>query len=163
MYLCNSCMVVFVGLLKMYLCKRPWAWPASSKVWAAATLLQCLSSRPRKQSWSKMQLCAAVKPGIYGLAFSMEKCFLTDNSAKVGRILMISSAHPHRILILIKWGKNQPSSKSASACVLKWHYAYNRLRPILAYFCLKVLRFFWGQIFNFVGINMGNIWAERSL
>ena len=58
MYLCNSCMVVFVGLLKMYLCKRPWAWPASSKVWAAATLLQCLSSRPRKQSWSKMQICA---------------------------------------------------------------------------------------------------------
>ena len=58
MYLCYSCVVVFVGLLKLYLCKRPWAWPASSKVWAAATLLQCLSSRPRKQSWSKMQICA---------------------------------------------------------------------------------------------------------
>ena len=146
MYLCNRWMVVFVGLLKMYLCKRPWAWPASSKVWAAATLLQCLSSRPRKQSWSKMQLCAAVKPGIYGLAFSMGKCFLTDNWATVGRILMISSAHPHRILILIKLWKNQPSSKSASA--------YNGFWPISAYFGLKVLRFFCGQIFNFVGINM---------
>ena len=39
----------------------------------------------------------AVKPGIYGLAFTMGKCFLTDNSATVGRILMISSADPHEI------------------------------------------------------------------
>ena len=45
----------------------------------------------------------AVKPGIYGLAFKMGKGFLTDNSATVGRILMISSADPHEILILIKW------------------------------------------------------------
>ena len=35
---------------------------------------------------------------------------LTDNSATVGRILMISSADLHEILILIKWWKNQPSS-----------------------------------------------------
>ena len=34
--------------------------------------------------------CAtAVKPGIYGLAFTMRNRFLTDNSATVGRILMI--------------------------------------------------------------------------
>ena len=44
----------------------------------------------------------AVKPGICGLAFTMGKWFLTDNSATVGRILMISSADPHDILILIK-------------------------------------------------------------
>ena len=56
----------------------------------------------------------AVKPGIYGLAFTMGKWFLTDNSAMVGRILMISSADPHEILILMKWWKNQPSTTSAS-------------------------------------------------
>ena len=37
------------------------------------------------------------------LAFMMGKCLLKDNSATVGRILMISSADPHEILILIKW------------------------------------------------------------
>ena len=42
----------------------------------------------------------AVKPGIYGLAFTMGKWFLTDNSATVGRILMIFLADPHEILIL---------------------------------------------------------------
>ena len=47
-------------------------------------------------------LATAVKPGIYGLAFTMGKWFLTDNSATVGWILMISSADPHEILILIK-------------------------------------------------------------
>ena len=41
----------------------------------------------------------AVKPG---LAFTIGKWFLTDNSAKVGRILMIFSADPHEILILVK-------------------------------------------------------------
>ena len=45
-------------------------------------------------------LITAVKPGIYGLAFTMGKWFLT---ATVGRILMISSADPHENLILIKW------------------------------------------------------------
>ena len=45
----------------------------------------------------------ADKPGIYGLAFTMGIWFLTDNSATVGRILMIFSAHPHEISILIKW------------------------------------------------------------
>ena len=45
----------------------------------------------------------AVKPGIYGLAVTMGKWSLTDNSAVVGRILMIFSADPHEILILIKW------------------------------------------------------------
>ena len=45
----------------------------------------------------------AVEPGIYGLAFTMGKWFLTDNSSTVGRILMISLADPHEILILIKW------------------------------------------------------------
>ena len=44
----------------------------------------------------------AVKPGIYGLALTMGKWFLTDNPATVGQILMISSADPHEILILIK-------------------------------------------------------------
>ena len=47
----------------------------------------------------------AVKPGIYGLAFTMGKWFLTNNSATVGRILMISSADPQEIFILIKLGK----------------------------------------------------------
>ena len=37
----------------------------------------------------------AVKPGINGLAFTMGKWSLTDNSATVGRVLMISSADPH--------------------------------------------------------------------
>ena len=45
----------------------------------------------------------AVKPEIYGLAFTMGKWFLTENSATVGRILMISSADPHEILTLRKW------------------------------------------------------------
>jgi len=45
----------------------------------------------------------AVKPGIHGLAFTMGKGFLTDNLARVGRILMIISADPHEILIMIKW------------------------------------------------------------
>ena len=45
----------------------------------------------------------AVKPGIYGLAFTMGKWFLTDNLATVGHMLMISLADPHEILILIKW------------------------------------------------------------
>ena len=40
-------------------------------------------------------LITAVKPGIYGLAFTMGKWSLTDNSATVGRVLMISSADPH--------------------------------------------------------------------
>ena len=44
----------------------------------------------------------AVKPGIYGLSFTMGKWFLTDNSATVGRILIISPVDPHKILILIK-------------------------------------------------------------
>ena len=39
-------------------------------------------------------LRTAVNPGIYGLAFTMGKWFLTENSATVGRILMISSADP---------------------------------------------------------------------
>ena len=43
----------------------------------------------------------------------MGKWFLSDNSATVGRILMIFSAHPHEISIPIKWWKNQPSSTSA--------------------------------------------------
>ena len=45
----------------------------------------------------------AVKPGIYGLAFTIGKWFLTDNLATVGLILMISSTDPHEILNLIKW------------------------------------------------------------
>ena len=53
-----------------------------------------------RKFWSRY---TAVKPGIYGLAFTMGKWFLTENSATVGRILMISSADPHEILILIKW------------------------------------------------------------
>ena len=44
----------------------------------------------------------AVQPGIYELAFTMNKWFLTDNSATVSPILMISSADPHEILILIR-------------------------------------------------------------
>ena len=44
----------------------------------------------------------AVKPGIYGLAFTMGKWFLTENSAMVGWILMISSPNPHESLILIR-------------------------------------------------------------
>ena len=48
-------------------------------------------------------LLTAVKPGIYGLAFTMGKWFLTDNSATVGPILIISSSDAHEILILIKW------------------------------------------------------------
>ena len=44
----------------------------------------------------------AVKPGIYGLAFTIGKWVLTDNSATVGWILMISSADPHEILILVE-------------------------------------------------------------
>ena len=91
----------------------------------------------------------AVKPGICGLAFTMGKWFLTDNSATVGRILMISSADPHEILILIKWWKNHPSSKSAKACTQNLHYVHSGFWPILAYFCPKVLRFYRGQIFNF--------------
>ena len=38
----------------------------------------------------------AVTPRIYGLAFIMGKWFLTDNSATVGRILMISRADSHK-------------------------------------------------------------------
>ena len=45
----------------------------------------------------------AAKPGIYGLAFTIGKWFLTDNSTTVGRILMIFTADPHEIFILIKW------------------------------------------------------------
>ena len=48
-------------------------------------------------------LLTAVNPGIHGLAFTMGKWFLTDNLATVGRILMILSADPHEILIMIKW------------------------------------------------------------
>ena len=36
----------------------------------------------------------AVKPGIKGLSFIMGKWFLTDNSATVGRILMIFFGRP---------------------------------------------------------------------
>ena len=43
----------------------------------------------------------AAKPGIYGLAFTIGKWFLTDNSATVGQILMIFAADPHEIFILI--------------------------------------------------------------
>ena len=42
-------------------------------------------------------LGTAFKPGIYGLAFTMGKWFLTDNSAIVGWILMISPADLHEI------------------------------------------------------------------
>ena len=58
----------------------------------------------------------AVKPGIYGLAFEIGEMFFTDNLEMVGQVSMIFSADPHKILILIKWWKNQPSSTSASAC-----------------------------------------------
>ena len=54
-------------------------------------------------NYNSLFLLTAVKPGIHGLAFTMGKWFLTDNSATVGRILMISSADPHEIYILIKW------------------------------------------------------------
>ena len=50
-----------------------------------------------------LYLSTAVKPGIYGLAFTVGKWFLTDNSATVGRILMMSAADPHEILIKLKW------------------------------------------------------------
>ena len=54
------------------------------------------------------------------------------NSATVGQILMISSADPHEILILIKWWKNQLSSTSVSACAQNSHYACSGFWPILA-------------------------------
>jgi len=60
----------------------------------------------------------AVKPGIYGLAFTMGKCFLTDNSATVGRILMISSADPHEIFDRYSIPYSQGWSRSAHRAVL---------------------------------------------
>ena len=87
------------------------------------------------------------------LAFSMGKCFLTDNWATVGRILIISSAHPHRILILIKWWKNQPPSTSASAGVQTSHYMSSRFWPTLANFSPTPLRFIWAHFFPFEHIN----------
>ena len=68
--------------------------------------------------WVGLLLFTVVKPGIYGLAFTMGKWFLTDNSLTVDRILMISSVDSQEIWILIKWWKNQPSSTSAS--VFAW-------------------------------------------
>ena len=47
-------------------------------------------------NYNSLFLLTAVKPGIYGLAFTMGKWFLKDDSATVGRILMISSADPHK-------------------------------------------------------------------
>ena len=100
----------------------------------------------------------------------MGKWFLTDNSATVGRILMTYSAHPNEISILIKWWKNQPSS--TSACAQTSHYAFSGFWPIMAYFCPKVLRFYWVHFFSFEHINMkfsginqqcwGNIWSKKS-
>ena len=68
--------------------------------------------------------------------------------------------------------KNQPSSTSASACTQNLHYAHSGFWPILAYFCPKVLRFFWTHFFSFEHINMKfsgmnqqcrkNIWAKKS-
>ena len=91
----------------------------------------------------------------------------------VEQILMISSADPHEILILIKWWKNQPSSTSASACTQTLHYGHSGFGPILAYFCPKVLWFLRGEIFSCVGKHLklsginhqckGNIWAKRSI
>ena len=68
---------------------------------------------------TKMILPAtAVKPGIYGLAFTMGKWFLTDNSATVGRILMISSADPHEIFDRYSIPYSQGWSRSAHRAVL---------------------------------------------
>ena len=114
MYLCNSCMVVCVGLLKMYLCLYLLDYLkcicakglGRGLPLPRCELLRLCSSASAAGLASRAGVrcnCAALKPGIYGLAFSMGKCFLTDNWATVGRILIISSAHPHRILILIKW------------------------------------------------------------
>ena len=65
---------------------------------SAERIMRTLSAR----MYRRARGLTAVKPGIYGLAFTMVKWFSTDNSATVGRILMISSADPHGILILIK-------------------------------------------------------------
>ena len=51
----------------------------------------------------RAQGTTAVKPWIYGFAFTLGKWFLTDNSATVGRILMIFLADLHEILM--KWWK----------------------------------------------------------
>ena len=59
-------------------------------------LLLILNKDRRKYAALDLYI-TAVKPGNYGLAFTMGKWFLTDNSATVGRILMISSADPHEI------------------------------------------------------------------
>ena len=41
----------------------------------------------------------------------MGKCFLTDNSPTVDRILMIFSTDPHEISILMKWQKVSPLAR----------------------------------------------------
>ena len=64
-------------------------------------------------TFTPKSLLLSVKPGIYGLVFTMGKWFLTDYSATVGRFLMIFRHTP--ILILIRVKKNQPSSTGASA------------------------------------------------
>ena len=77
----------------------------------------------------------------------MGKWFLTDNSATVGRILMMFSAKPHET-ILMKWWKNQPSSTSAKAGTQNLHFVHSGFWPILAYFCPKVLRFLQWEVFS---------------
>ena len=93
----------------------------------------------------------AVQEGTYGLAFTMGKLFLTDNSAKVGQILMIFSAAPQEISYPIKWWNNQPSSTSASACARTLHYAHDGFWPIFAQKCFG---FCDGKFFPV----MGNSW-----
>ena len=68
----------------------------------STTKLSECNSRQSIRSATDEYILAA-KPGIYGLAFTMGIWFLTDNSATVGRILMIFLAHPHGISILMKW------------------------------------------------------------
>ena len=85
----------------------------------------------------------------------MLKCFLTDNSATVGRILMIFLAGPHEILILIKWWKNQPSSTSASAYAQILHYTHSKFWPIFAQKCFG---FCDGKFFP----SMGNPWKVQG-
>ena len=62
-----------------------------------------------------------VKPGIYGLAFTMGKWFLTDNSAMVGRILMIFWQTPMKFESKhLKIQLGSPVSNKKSTLPVSW-------------------------------------------
>ena len=95
---------------------------------------------------------------IYGLPFTMGKWFLTDNSSMVGRILMISSADHHDILIMIRWWKNSPlahlQARARKICIM-CIVDFDQFWPFFAQKCFGfcVEKFFpvWGNTWNFQG------------